>query len=295
MTRTKRHASRAAMAAGLALLLLGTVSCQPRQRLTTTSMWDETVDYSRGTPANCEHGPLPYRDLWIQYRFPTNPGRYPLLVFAHGWNVNPDYYDAFLDDLAAGGYVVAAPVFPVAKYTPCRGNGYAPDIEQQAYDISAVITHIVQTGSPITSRIEPVTATGVVGHSDGGMTVALMARGTGFHDWRVGAYTEIAGAIPGGYDTSPNQVPVLAVNGWDDAINNVSWADRFYDSSVPAKGEFVSVGDHTSLLNGNDQSTFATRDAIVAFFDRWIRGDTDATIRFGVATADGVSARTEGW
>jgi len=75
-------------------------------------------------------------------------------------------------------------------------------------------------------------------------------------------------------------------------------------SSKPAKlengvtvnvPEFVSVGDHTSLLNGNDQYTFATRDAIVAFFDRWIRGDTDATIRFGVATSNAVSARTEAW
>jgi dienelactone hydrolase len=295
MTRKKKATTRAAMAVGLALLLLQLVGCEPRQQLTTTSTWDETVDYTRSTPANCEHGALPYRDLWIQYRYPTQPGKYPLLVFAHGWNVDPDYYGAFLDDLAAGGYVVAAPVLPVAKYTPCRGTSYAPDITQQAFDISAVITHIVQTGSPITSRIEPVTATGVLGHSDGGMTVALMARGAGFHDWRVGAYAEIAGAIPAGTTTAPNQVPVLAVNGWSDAINNVSWADRFYNTSIPAKGEFVSAGDHTSLLNGNDANTFATRDAIVAFFDRWIRGDTDATIRFGVATSNAVSARTEGW
>jgi dienelactone hydrolase len=258
-------------------------------------MWDETVDDSRGTPATCEHGPLGYRDLWIQYRFPTQPGRYPLLVFAHGWNANPDHYGAFLDDLAAGGYVVAAPVFPVAKFTPCRGSAYAPDIREQAFDISAVITHIVQTGSPITSRIEPVTSTGVLGHSDGGMTVALMARGAGFHDWRVGAYAEISGAIPAGYATAPNQVPVLAVNGWSDTVNNVSWADRFYESSIPSKGEFVSVGDHTSLLNGADPYTFATRNAVVSFFDRWIRGDTDANLRFIEASQYAITARTEGW
>jgi dienelactone hydrolase len=295
MTRTRRHTTRAAMAVGLALLLLQLTGCQPRQRLAVTSMWDETVDYSRSTPANCAHGTLPYRDMWIQYRVPSEPGRYPLLVFAHGWNVDPDYYSGFLDDLATGGYVVAAPVFPVAQYTPCRGDSYAPDIEQQAIDISAVITHIVQTGSPITSRIEPVTATGVLGHSDGGMTVALMARGAGFHDWRVGAYAEISGAIPAGYATAPNQVPVLAVNGWNDSINNVSWADRFYDSSIPPKAEFVSAGDHTSLLNGDDQDTVATRDAVVAFFDRWIRADTDANLRFLGASAFALTARAEGW
>ena len=39
----------------------------------------------------------------------------------------------------------------------------------------------------------------------------------------------------------------------------------------------------------------ATRDAIVAFFDRWIRGDTTANFRFGQASQDAVTSRTEGW
>lgn len=297
MTRTfsGRRARFAAVAAGLALALLAVVGCQPRQRLATATSWDEIVDSTRGTPANCEHAALPYRDIWIQYRYPTQPGRYPLLVFAHGWNANPDAYGAFLDDLASAGYVVAAPVFPVAKTTPCRGNGYAPDIFQQSFDISAVITRVVTPGSPVNHLVEPVTATGVLGHSDGGMTVALMARGAGYHDWRVGAYAEISGAIPAGVGQVPNQVPVLAVNGWSDTINNVAWADRFYNSSLPAKAEYVATGDHTSIINGGGATTFATRDAIAAFFDRWIRGDVSANYRWGVASEGALTSRTEGW
>lgn len=294
-TRSGRRARSAAVAAGLVLLLLGAVGCQPRMRLATASSWDEIVDTTRGTPGNCEHGNLPYRDIWIQYRYPTQPGRYPLLVFAHGWNANPDSYGAFLDDLASAGYVVAAPVFPVAKHTPCRGNGYAPDIAQQARDVSAVITHVITPGTPANHLIEPVTSTGVLGHSDGGMTAALMARGAGYHDWRVGAYAEISGAIPAGFATAPNQVPVLAVNGWSDPINNPVWADRFYTSSLPAKAEFLAVGNHDSILNGADPYTFATRDAVAAFFDRWIRGDVTANYRWGVASQHAVSNRTEGW
>jgi len=41
---------------------------------------------------------------------PDRPGRYPFLIFSHGANASPDRYLAMLRQIAAAGYIVAAPM-----------------------------------------------------------------------------------------------------------------------------------------------------------------------------------------
>ena len=45
-------------------------------------------------------------------------GRWPLVVFVHGYDVGPATYTRFLDSLASQGYVVAAPSFPLEDPAP---------------------------------------------------------------------------------------------------------------------------------------------------------------------------------
>ena len=71
------------------------------------------------------HGALPHtgtgpahsgRALRTTLRWPVSangrvaPGRLPLIVFAHGYNVSAATYSMMLDDLTRTGLIVAAPV-----------------------------------------------------------------------------------------------------------------------------------------------------------------------------------------
>ena len=50
------------------------------------------------------------RTVDIEVWYPHAGGRFPLVVFAHGFGTNPDDYADFLTGLAGSGHVVAAPV-----------------------------------------------------------------------------------------------------------------------------------------------------------------------------------------
>src|SRR5205085_2252823 len=58
-------------------------------------------------------------------------GRVPLIVFAHGYDTEPETYEPLLDAWASAGYVVAAPELPGSARdlpgTPLR------DIPEQAH------------------------------------------------------------------------------------------------------------------------------------------------------------------
>src|SRR5262249_24707938 len=43
---------------------------------------------------------------------------YPLVVFAHGFGASPESYTSLLAGIASGGYVVAAPLYPILSGWP---------------------------------------------------------------------------------------------------------------------------------------------------------------------------------
>ena len=87
------------------------------------------VDGSRTTSPNGSFGGAPTRTLPTEVWYPaegpgggaptadappdTTHGPYPLVLFAHGYDVTPDFYAPLFERWAAAGYVVAAPVFPI--------------------------------------------------------------------------------------------------------------------------------------------------------------------------------------
>ena len=76
-------------------------------------------------------------------RYPTSLGRYPLIVFGHGFASTPGSYSSLLRAWASAGYVVAAPVFPL-------GNAHAPggpseaDLVNQPRDMSFFISRLLR-------------------------------------------------------------------------------------------------------------------------------------------------------
>ena len=86
-------------------------------------------DATRGTMARGPTAASPSRRLPLTVHYPaalafespvienapSAPGTFPLLIFAHGYAINAAAYDVVAADLAAGGFIVVAPDFPISS------------------------------------------------------------------------------------------------------------------------------------------------------------------------------------
>jgi dienelactone hydrolase len=167
-------------------------------------------------------------------------GRFPLIVFGHGFAVTPGIYAPLLHYWARAGYVVAAPIFPL-------GNANAPggpnenDLVNQPRDMSFVITRMLAASAartgPFAGLIDP-RRIAVSGQSDGGDTALTVAYHSGFRDRRIGAAVILSGQeIPGlgGYDFPAGAPPLLATQGLADTINLPATTFAFFDAARPPK------------------------------------------------------------
>ncbi len=116
------------------------------------------------------------------------------MLFAHGYDVTPDFYAALLQRWAAAGYVVAAPTFPILSGAP--GGASHVDYEQTFGDTSFVITRMLGLSSDdlLAGLVDP-DRIAAAGHSDG----EVIAFGVGFlsccRDARVKSVIAMAGDL----------------------------------------------------------------------------------------------------
>ena len=68
------------------------------------------VDESRETPATGEFPALPTRTLETTIFIPKGFGSFPLLIFSHGLGSSPQAYESLIEEVAATGFVVVAPL-----------------------------------------------------------------------------------------------------------------------------------------------------------------------------------------
>ncbi|CAB4323891.1 MAG: alpha/beta fold hydrolase [Actinobacteria bacterium] len=207
----------------------------------------ETLDNVRRLPTTVWH--------------PEAAGTYPLVVFAHGYQVGPLTYARFCAALAAMGFVVAAPSFPLADES--RGNGLdRDDIPNEASDINFVIAQL--RGSDPSISGDPVA---VIGHSDGANAALLVAERPDSMNPAIGAVVAIApDPLSGNLSSSPP--PVLIIHGTNDPV--ASFAD--------AKGEFerfagsrfllaLDGADHLAPIVGDTPWTPVLDRAVELFLD----------------------------
>ncbi|MFI5047450.1 MAG: alpha/beta hydrolase family protein [Acidimicrobiia bacterium] len=152
------------------------------------------VDHTRATSPNGDAPGAPDRTLVTSFWLPDVPGTYPLVVFAHGYAVTPDFYTPMLERWAAAGYVVAAPTYPILSGIP--GGASHVDYEETFADTSFVITSVLALGKDdaVGARVD-ADRVAVAGHSDG----EVIAFGVGFleccRDPRVRAVIAMAGNL----------------------------------------------------------------------------------------------------
>jgi len=256
------------------------------------------VDPTRGTPARGSGG-SGERAIATTIYYPTtiapseqNPeprvatGPWPLIVFAHGYAIDAAAYAPLLEDLASGGYVVVAPDFP-GNSTAYPGGAVRSDLLQQPGDMSFVITKLIeasQTPGLLSGAIDP-NAVGSSGHSDGGVAAAASAYNTCCIDPRIKASVILTGGSFGfdGQWFPPGTPPVMFVHGTADEINPYSAStSMFARAQSPKYLLTVQGGSHLGVYVTPPWEPQVAR-AMVAFFDRYLKGDPTAADRLATA------------
>lgn len=212
----------------------------------TTSTRSVTLtDTTRSSPARDGAPGSPIRSLRTLVVAPvTIGGPLPVIVFAQGYDTEPESYMTLLQDWASAGYLVLAPESPDSA-SDLPGTPIRSDVSGQAQDLSFVVTAaLAGTFGPVDpGRVS------AAGHSDGGSAVATVALNSSYHDSRIGNYLVLSGAIPDGVDgswgTAPETGRLLVVVGDEDEYGNLPASTEVYDTATMAKTLAVARGgDH---------------------------------------------------
>jgi pimeloyl-ACP methyl ester carboxylesterase len=276
---TARAAARAALQAARSAATEGTTDALLPVASTSVTL----VDDSRPTPARGDTPAASSRTLAVTITAPDvdDGARYPLIVFVHGYDADAATYAALESDLAARGFVVAAPDFPLSS--SALAGAPERDIVEQATDVSFVITALLGDSFPAVRREIADTPVAVVGHSDGAVTAAGVAFDDQYADPRVGAAVVLSGAeafFPGPWFANAGTPALLAIHGTDDDVNPFAASTTLYDDDPGGVKALVAVdgGSHLGPF-----TTDAVRPAIATliadFLHGQLVGDSEATAR----------------
>jgi dienelactone hydrolase len=248
------------------------------------------VDSSRDTSPNGSFGGAPTRTIPTELWYPAegasggdpvadatpdqDHGPYPLVLFAHGYNVTPDFYAPLLTRWAEAGYVVAAPVFPILSGSD--GGASHVDYEKTFGDASFVITQVLDLkGDPLAGLVDPARIA-AAGHSDG----EVVSFGVGFleccRDPRVRSVISMAGDLsnannPSARDTGTPILHIMETNDeYDPYEHSIQW-DR---DNLTAPRWMVSLNSShvPPYTQPGDPAFELTSTITIAFLDGTVKG-----------------------
>lgn len=174
-------------------------------------------------------------------------GPFPLVIFGHGFAVTPRPYAPLLESWARAGYVVAAPIFPLANAN-APGGPNESDIVNQPRDMSFVISQLLALSAKRAGLFSHLIAgdeIAVSGQSDGGETALATAYDTHFIDRRVRAAVILSGAEisgVGGFTFPAPSPPLLASQGTADTINRPTSTYAFFNLAPRPKFLLTLLG-----------------------------------------------------
>lgn len=223
------------------------------------------------------------------------PGRFPLVIFGHGFAVTPYPYRKLLRSWASAGFIVAAPVFPLENAN-APGGPNESDLINQPRDMSFVITQMVQSGLFAGSLVRGEIA--VSGQSDGGETALATAYDGAYRDSRVRAAVILSGAeLPYGGFTFPiagSSPPLLASQGTADTINFPVHTYQFFHQAPRPKFLLQLLGARHLPPYTYEQPQLGIVERVsIAFLDRYLKADRRQGARIVKwGTVAGVAALT---
>jgi predicted dienelactone hydrolase len=204
-------------------------------------------------------------------------GPFPLVVFGHGFAVTPAPYARLLQAWARAGYVVAAPVFPLASAS-APGRPDESDIINQPTDMRFVISRLLAASrsgeGPFAGLIDSGRVA-VAGQSDGGETALAVAYSRKFRDPLVRAAVILSGAEMsgvGGFSFPRGSPPLLAAQGTADRVNEPRFTYAFFRLARRPKYLLRLVGaGHLSPYASQEPQLGIVERVTIAFLDAYLK------------------------
>jgi predicted esterase len=231
----------------------------------------DVVDRAAPQPARGGSSRRPFRVLPTTVWFPSPApvGLAPLVVFAHGFDSRPQAYEPMLRRIAAAGFVIAVPLFPISA-SGLPGPPREDDMPSQALDLRAVITAMLAAARPghwLAHTLDR-TRVAVAGHSDGAETAAASVLVSSDHDPRIRAAVLFAGQVPTWGVVRPDHVPTLVVQGTADTVNPPHLSAQLYSALRPPKAYLTVVGgDHAGPVMRDDVRARTVQRVMIDFLD----------------------------
>jgi dienelactone hydrolase len=223
---------------------------------------DIYVDPSRPTPASRGAPGAPNRTMPTTVWYPATGapsgaavsgaapdlthGPYPLIVFAHGFNVTPRKYVELLSRWASAGYVVVAPALPLLNGDTPGGaierlDYVGPNIADLDFVLADALRRGMTPGDPLAGLIDG-NRVAVTGHSDGEVLALALASLPSWHDSRVKAAIPMAGNLANaGMLPAATGVPVLHIMDDHDQYDSYLASIAFDRQSLPAPRALLTL------------------------------------------------------
>jgi hypothetical protein len=239
-----------------------------------------------------------------------------MIVFIHGYDVNPSTYALLLNEWASKGFVVAAPIFPgenSAAVAQQHGANTEADLVNEPADI-AFVTHQILTDSAAPSTSCPVlyglidsSALALAGHSDGAIAAGMLSystgidpQGTAYAGLRSGLHFratiimegDVGGRAP--YRSSSADPALLVIQSAQDHCNPARGALHLYRTVRQSNKWFLELltAHHLPPFNGVDRHAFASVvTATNSFFQMWLEETSSAAQFLSVGNAQPSTAR----
>jgi hypothetical protein len=225
-------------------------------------------------------------------------GGYPMVVFAHGYDVTPDTYAALLDAWARAGFVVVAPIFPdesAFEVAAQHGANTEDDLANEPGDLVFVTKQVLQTSNvesstcPILNGLVDPSEIALAGHSDGAQAVGMLAydhgldpQGENYASLRTGiSYRSViilSGAedIAQSYADEASRPDLLVVQSLADQCNPARFGVHLYDAIRQPNKWFLELltAHHLPPFDGADAPAFGVATAVTIRFLQWsLQGD----------------------
>jgi dienelactone hydrolase len=253
-------------ALGCLLAAVGTAGSDPGVRVRDLRLVDRSrlAHFADGTS-----GP---RVLVTEVRYPAGgSGPHPLVLFAHGFALEPETYTRLLDAWVRAGYVVAAPVFPIENAN-AHGGPSQSDLVNEPRDLTFVLSHLIAPASPVRALIDPERVA-FAGQSDGGIAAFAASYERGYRDPRVHAAMIFSGAPLGSFSAPPaGAPPLLAVQGTADPFNAPATTASYFRLMRRPKFLLWLLGaSHKPPYNNDTRILDVVERTTIAFLDRYLR------------------------
>lgn len=211
--------------------------------------------------------------IWHPKINKSSKEKFPLIIFSHGLLGIRTQSTHITEQLAAYGYIVVSPEFPLTNFW-AMSKISLKDVLSQAKDISFVIDKMdefnVEKNGILENRID-MNKIALIGHSLGGLTSIITSYYKGYKDNRIKAlivYAPLSCFLKSqGFDKANNQIPTLIIGGDNDKITFCDEnAKHFYDI-ISSPKYFIKIdgGTHTGFLgfDANDEIGVYLMNALV--------------------------------